>query len=37
MMMIREKKIDTFCIGNCPTATTLVKICPKKLHLSKGT
>ena len=37
MIMIREKKITTLCIGNCPDATTLVKICRKKPHLSRGT
>ena len=31
------KKITNLCIGNRPTATTLVKICPKNLSLSKGT
>ena len=30
MMMIHEKKIITLCIGNCPTASTLTKIGPKK-------
>ena len=34
MMMIREKKISTLCIGNCPTASTLVKIGLKKKHIS---
>ena len=33
MMMIREKKISTLCIGYCYTASTLVKICKKK-HIS---
>ena len=33
MMMIREKKISALCIGNCPTASTLVKIGPKN-HIS---
>ena len=32
-MMIREKKISTLCIGNCPTASTLVKICLRN-HIS---
>ena len=30
MVLIHEKKITTLCIGNRHTATTLVKICPKK-------
>ena len=37
MMKIDEKKIDTLCIGNCSTATTLFKNWLKKAYLSTCT
>ena len=37
IMRICEKKLDTFRIGNCPTATTLSRFWPEKAVSSTGT
>ena len=37
IMRICEKKLDTFRIGNCPTATTLSRFWPEKAVSSAGT